>query len=247
MRLKCSMILALAALAVGTASAALDFSRYDVILERMPFGEPPVERVPVIIPPIKPAQTFVQLLKVRMTAITDHPNFGVRVGFEALEEKGSKKSKSYYMSVGEMRDGFMVMEADVEKETAVLLKDGETETIAMGVETGIGSGVPGAVASTAARSPSSRPTRTIISNAPRPESASSYADRLRQRRELMKKHQENKRAPELSGEELKKHLQEYQMELIRAGGKLGPPLPIPLTREMDDKLVAEGVLPAVDE
>ena len=32
------------------------------------------------------------------------------------------------------------------------------------------------------------------------------------------------------------------MDLIRAGGTLGPPLPIQLTKEMDDQLVREGVL-----
>ena len=48
-------------------------------------------------------------------------------------------------------------------------------------------------------------------------------------------------APErLTGESLQKHLQEYQMELIRTGQ---PPLPIALTPEMDAQLVKEGVLP----
>ncbi|MCF7818374.1 MAG: hypothetical protein K9M54_10885, partial [Kiritimatiellales bacterium] len=53
--------------------------------------------------------------------------------------------------------------------------------------------------------------------------------------------------PELSPEEqarrrdeIRANLQNYQMEVIRSGM---PPLPIPLTQEMDDQLVAEGVLP----
>ena len=41
-------------------------------------------------------------------------------------------------------------------------------------------------------------------------------------------------------EEVRANLQNYQMEVIRSGM---PPLPIPLTKEMDDQLVAEGVLP----
>ena len=40
-------------------------------------------------------------------------------------------------------------------------------------------------------------------------------------------------------EEIEKKLQQYQMDLIRKGAK---PLPIPLTQEMDDQLVKEGVL-----
>lgn len=42
---------------------------------------------------------------------------------------------------------------------------------------------------------------------------------------------------------LEKHLHDYQMELIRARGAKGPPIPMPLTPEMDDQLVKEGVLP----
>ncbi|HPG01029.1 MAG TPA: hypothetical protein PLE77_13295, partial [Kiritimatiellia bacterium] len=48
--------------------------------------------------------------------------------------------------------------------------------------------------------------------------------------------------PKYTGEELERHLQEYQMEVIRQGL---PPLPIPLTPEMDNQLVNEGVLPPV--
>jgi len=45
-----------------------------------------------------------------------------------------------------------------------------------------------------------------------------------------------------TGEELEKHLRDYQMDVIRKGLT---PLPIPLTQEMDDQLVKEGVLPPV--
>ena len=47
----------------------------------------------------------------------------------------------------------------------------------------------------------------------------------------------------LSGDALQQHLQQYQMDLIRAGGTKGPPLPIQWTPEMDQQLVKEGVLP----
>lgn len=43
-----------------------------------------------------------------------------------------------------------------------------------------------------------------------------------------------------SGEELREHLKQVQMDALRSGK---PPLPIPLTPEMDDQLVNEGVLP----
>ena len=49
---------------------------------------------------------------------------------------------------------------------------------------------------------------------------------------------------QVSAEALKKHLEQYQMDLIRSGGAKGPPLPMQLTPEMDQQLVNEGVLPA---
>ena len=50
--------------------------------------------------------------------------------------------------------------------------------------------------------------------------------------------------PMYTGEELEKHLQNYQMEVIRQGL---PPLPVQLTPDRDAQLVAEGFLPPVDE
>ena len=41
-------------------------------------------------------------------------------------------------------------------------------------------------------------------------------------------------------EEIQENLRQYQMDVIRAGL---PPLPVPLTKQMDEQLVAEGILP----
>lgn len=72
---------------------------------------------------------------------------------------------------------------------------------------------------------------------------SSYADR---RSVLLQKIEERKaprssgtNAPALTGDDLKKHLEKVQMDAIRKGL---PPLPLPLTPEMDAQLVKEGVL-----
>ena len=72
----------------------------------------------------------------------------------------------------------------------------------------------------------------------------SYAERRRLRMLERQKPVEIPK-PIYTGAELEKHLQEYQMEVIR-GGSL-PPLPVQLSPENDAKLVAEGVLPPVDE
>gem|GEM_PF-774900 len=52
--------------------------------------------------------------------------------------------------------------------------------------------------------------------------------------------------PKYTGAEAQKHLEQYQKELIRAGGEKGPPLPMPVTPEMDAQLVKEGVLPPLE-
>jgi hypothetical protein len=49
--------------------------------------------------------------------------------------------------------------------------------------------------------------------------------------------------PPLQGTEMEHQLQEYQMQAIREGRE---PLPIPLTPEIDQQLVNEGVLPPAE-
>jgi hypothetical protein len=73
-----------------------------------------------------------------------------------------------------------------------------------------------------------------------PTRLESYADKLRRRREERERQAAAVPEVKLSPEELEKQLKEYQMKVIREGL---PPLPIPLTKEMDDQLVKEGVLP----
>ena len=48
---------------------------------------------------------------------------------------------------------------------------------------------------------------------------------------------------EMTPDEHESMMQEYNMELIRAGGDLGPALPIELTPDQDAQLVREGALP----
>ena len=55
--------------------------------------------------------------------------------------------------------------------------------------------------------------------------------------------QQTRTAPKLQGAALQKHLEQYQMQVIRQDL---PPLPIPLTPEMDRQLVEEGFLPPIN-
>ena len=230
---------------IGISSAAIDYDmeRYKVILDREPFGSAPViAAVPEVAPdPLIPetAPKFIKTL--RMCAITDTEEFGLRIGIVNIK---AKPAKSYFFHVGETQDGLELLEADFEKEGALVKKDNKAFWIYLDGTTG--NGREGNTASSRSYTPS------VLTPSPRTKSSrggitrsGSYAERLRKRREILaarnKKIKENNE--KRSAETLKVKLEEYQMDLIRSGGESGPAMPIQLTKEMDDQLVNEGVLP----
>ena len=226
----CALCLA-AATGRGTQTWPVDIERYQVIIDRMPFGEPPPVRAAPVkpVPTTPPPQSFINNL--RMCGITE-TEYGVRVG---LVDTKSKPLKSYFLYLGESQDGIELMEADYEREGALLAKDGEQYWIYMSGPPTTAAAAPAGVAARGTRAatetPDRRPRRT------------SYAQRLRERREAEAARLKEETMNRVSGEELVKKLQEYQLDVIRKGM---PPLPIPLTKEMDDKLVSEGVLPPLE-
>jgi hypothetical protein len=210
------------------ASLTETFDRYQVILERRPFGEAPAAPdAGVVIPEAPP---FVR--QVKMCAITEDAA-GVMVGFLDISQQ---PPKAYYLAVGESEDGYEVLDADYAAERALLRKDGQEEWISMEGATGLaGADVGGGMS----------PALSATSGAPGTDENTarrlSYAERLRRRREAVLERRLEQ--PKLEGDALKKHLEEYQMQLIREGM---PALPIPLTPEMDEQLVQEGVLPPIE-
>ncbi len=133
----------------------------------------------------------------------------------------SSNNKSYILSIGDApQDGFEVVEADIKLAEAMIRKGNEVALFKLEA----GGGQP-------------------ITKSEQSARQSSYAER---RRALLKKIEERRQAaepppePKLSGEALQKHLEQVQMDAIRNGL---PPLPLPLTPEMDAQLVKEGVLP----
>jgi len=59
-----------------------------------------------------------------------------------------------------------------------------------------------------------------------------YQERLKQRKEILERRGRagaETNAAMMTKEEVEQHMKDYQMDLIRAGGELGPPLPISLT------------------
>jgi hypothetical protein len=226
------LILPIMLMAGVMQASVADFSRYEVILSRRPFGEPPpVSNTGATEKPVQTGPSFADSLK--LVALT-YNRGDVRVGFVDTRQK---PQKTYFLFVGDRQDGIEVVSASYEDERVVLRKDGDERTLSMASGGGVVEsqrpatpadryGVSGNRA-TMASSYSSSGKRT-----PRILSAARQArlDERRRRAEQM---------PELHGKVLEKHLQEYNMQAIRSGA---PALPIPLTPEQDAQLVEEGIL-----
>jgi len=212
--------------AAFAAADMSDYGRYRVIIERQPFGEPlnqaeiDAENQGPAVPPPPP---FIKDLK--LCFIGEGP-MGQRVGFSNIKTK-----QPYYLYLDQTSDdGIAVTQIDYADEKVLLKKDEEEHWLTMsGAAPPTAGGVPPA--------PRAKPKEVATRTALR---RTSYAERLRQRRAAL----QSRLTPKLEGEDLKKYLEQYQMDLIRKGQ---PPLPMPLTKEMDDQLVREGVLPPSGE
>ncbi len=150
---------------------------------------------------------------LRLSMLFEGPGGDVRAGVV-----DSTSKKSYTLKVGESADGIELIEADIVKSEAMLKKGNEVALFNLKA---------GEKPKMVAKKPGKRP--------------STYAER---RKALLQKVEERKKAeepkpPALTGEALRQHLEEVQMDAIRTGK---PPLPMALTPEMDAQLVSEGVL-----
>ena len=219
-RAVCILAWACAVAAVATPPEAKPFADYQVILDRKPFGAPPERQEPERVVPV--SESFAA--QMQMSGIYDLGDGTLEVAVV------DKKDNSYFsLLVGETNEqGVELVDADYEKEEAVLKKGDEVVVLKM-------SGTSGTqVLSTAEQE--DRMKQAEVRRL-------SYAERRRQRMLDRQKPVEIPK-PMYTGEELEKHLQEYQMQVIREGM---PPLPVQLTPDRDAQLVAEGFLPPVDE
>ncbi len=205
---KKAAILSLLTFALSAIAVEEEFARYQIIIDKHPFGEEPLEAEPV---PIPLNQSFARHLRLSM--LFEGPNGDVRAGIIDAKDK-----KNYILSIGDPEGGLELLEADLSASEAMLRKG--TEVALFKLE-------------------SDKPEP--LSKSQQAARRSSYAGRRSSRMAATKKRTEPKRsaAPRLTGAALKKHLEGVQMNAIREGL---PPLPLPLTPEMDAQLVSEGVL-----
>ncbi|MFC1497779.1 hypothetical protein ACFLS1_04790 [Verrucomicrobiota bacterium] len=227
------MVFAILVLVAGISDAAVrydDFSRYQVILDKKPFKEPPPsasDKSKLPLPP--PAQSFAK--NFRMVTLARKEDGRVQVGF--VDSK-RKPPMSYLLYVGgPAEEGIEVVKADFEAETALLRKENEEAWInTSGIGAALGQLKTGS--STTQRSSSSVSRKISYS-----ELKARQAAMIRSRRETIR--HRTVQQPKLKGEELDKQLRKYNMDLIRKGN--APVLPIQLTPEEDAQLVKEGFLP----
>lgn len=217
----------LVAAGAGASFGAPAFDRYQVILDRKPFGEaaslaPNTAAAGADEKPADPGQSFA--LGLRVCSLIDVEGVGPRVGL--VDMKGNR---SFFVGGGEESDdGIKLVSANLETEEVILQKGAEMAMLK--VQAGAAPGVAGA------KPTSGDSHRHNHGSSPIPPPTPPVPMNMGTARMVIPSAE-----PKLKGEELEKHLRDYQMEVIRQGL---PPLPIPLTQEMDQKLVNEGVLPA---
>lgn len=220
------------------AAAAADFTRYQTILDRKPFGdiaaaaaEADAAATNPNIPPLSASLRLVALEK-------DDDSGALRAG---LVDAGGKRT--YYLKVGEEDDGVTLVNADFKGDRALVRKGTQEEWLTMGAG-------------------AAKTTPTLAG--PTPSGSGVENDRRQRFRDMMAARNAQAHATALAppqppppdpatnrpqfknNEEMKEYYRKINLDLIRAGGKKGPPLPMALTPEDDAQLVKEGVLPPIE-
>ena len=213
----------LAALTAGVAAGVSEppaFDRYLVILERQPFGEVLISQPAAAsnAPSAIVAGPGGEALGLRACSLIMVDGIGPRAGLVEV-----KTSKSYFLTPGETQDGIKLVSADYAAEEIVIQRGTEMAILRL------------KEASTTEKKTTGSPVAMTASKLSFEERRKAFE----QQRAAPPTPPAAPPAPRLQGAELEKHLQQYQMEVIRQGM---PPLPIPLTQEMDNQLVTEGVL-----
>lgn len=111
---------------------APDFSRYQVILDRMPFGTPAQLENPRNAAATNRLAEMTMTRQIRLCAVT-RTEQGVAAG---LIDSSYKPPRNYYLYVGDEMDDLKLVSASVEEETAVIERNGVQQTFTLtGVKT----------------------------------------------------------------------------------------------------------------
>ncbi len=211
------------------AVSAVEYNRerYDLILDRSPFGEDPLLAQEEANNAKEAAEATAAAKKMekemRLCYLLETDAGEIRAGFQNLKARPGDP-KSIMLMVGESYNGMKLSEIDIATSSATLMLNGKRVTFEL-----TKSAAPPPVAKAVA------------------QPARKFGGGFRAKPPAKPAKPPQPAAPKLSPEEIAKaraetteRLRQYQMEVIRNGM---PPLPVPLTQDMDDQLVAEGILP----
>jgi len=123
MRIFLSIVIVSLASALFAEAAPESFDRYKVILDRKPFGDPPIISEPIA-PPMPNAPPWAETY--RLVSVTKVEGDEVRVGIV-----DTKSNRALVLKVGKPEEGIEVLSADVVEESAQLSKGGEVVTMSL--------------------------------------------------------------------------------------------------------------------
>jgi hypothetical protein len=169
--MKARLLATIACLGVGTLAMAVpddgarsnrvtnltpDFTHFQIILDRMPFGRPPPAPTPAAQPEEAKQALAEQALakQIRLCAVT-RTQQGVAAG---LIDSSANPAKNYYLYVGDEKDGVTLIAANLEEESAEIEKNGVRLTFTL---TGVKSATPPAGPALASRLPEARPATAL--------------------------------------------------------------------------------------
>ncbi len=200
-------------------------SRYDLIVDRAPFGADPLADDT---PGTEAAAVRALEKEYRLCFLLESQSGEVRAGFQNLKAKQGDP-KSVMLMEGESHGSMRLIDIDLKNSSATLQYQGSEVTFELSKPT-VAQNKPAAT-------PPERPQRRFgggfrRTTPPAPEPVAEPEPQLSEQELAAQR------------EAVQENLREYQMEVLRQGM---PPLPIQLTQEQDDQLVEEGVLPPLEE
>ena len=223
--LKIGLVVLTFSVGVQAGSTKYNAARYKLIIDRAPFGVDPLQGQ--VVNSAAQAQQDAAVAasaakELRLCFLMQNEEGEIRAGFENLKATPGSP-RSIILREGETFNGMKLLKIDLKGSKATLDRNGVPVLFELAKAP-----VPAKRGTSRVKKPTPQPQRRFgggFKRRPPPQQIPTRSS------EEERKHRE----------EVKARLQQYQMEIIRAGQ---PPLPIPLTKEMDDELVAEGILPA---
>ena len=210
---------------IYTISIFGELDKYQIIIDRQPFGrelispEPSVSSIKSEAEAIAAAKSAEK--ELRLCFIFETTKGLIRAGFQNKIVKAGEP-KSIMLGVGDTFKGMKLVDVNIQESTATLDRNGVMIMFSLNKSAKNTLG-------------NSKTTSTRKFNSGFRSSNTNDKEIKKEVNVKLTVQQQEKRK-----QEIQESLRQYQMDVNRAGL---PPLPLPLTKQMDDQLVAEGVLP----